>query len=236
MFPPDGVRPMGTIPQDWIGFPLISRSGEILGVLTVQTYSEGTRYSEADADFLAFTADALAVAVQFARQDREIAIRRITALAEEIVELQELYPKIHEIVSSVIPVAKKNFIVARLDEKAQTMKSVFWVDEKDEDIYKSWPLDRGFSGYIYSFTRQSFIYEEGKTSPPPGIERFGSQAHYWLGAPLFSHDRIIGIVAIQSYDVKDALTKEDEHALNAICPYIATVIGQTELLSRLKRL
>jgi len=63
-----------------------------------------------------------------------------------------------------------------------------------------------------------------------------SPAHYWLGAPLFGDDRIIGLVAVQSYDVQEAITKEDEHALNAICPYIATAISQTELLSRIKRI
>jgi GAF domain-containing protein len=136
---------------------------------------------------------------------------------------------------SIIPAAKKNFIIARVDEKAHAFQSVYWVDEKDDDVFKSWPLDHGFTGYIHSVTRKSYIYEDGKTQLPQGLERFGSHACYLLGAPLFSKDRIIGIVAIQSYDPGEAITKEDEHALNAMCPYIATAISQTELLSRLKR-
>jgi GAF domain-containing protein len=234
--PPDEVLPVGTIPQDWIGIPLFDRSGEVLGVFTVQTYTECTTYSDKDADFLAYTANALAMAIQLAMLDREIATRRIAALVEEIIELKELYPRIHEIVYSIIPAARRNFIIARIDEQLQAFQSVFWVDEKDDDVYKTWPLHRGYSGFIYSVTRQSFIYEYGKTILPEGVERFGSQAHYWLGAPLFSDDRIIGLVAVQSYDVQEAITKEDEHALNAICPYIATAISQTELLSRIKRI
>ena len=233
--PPEDVHPVGAIPHDWIGTPLLDRDGEVLGVFTVQTYTEGTGFTEEDAGLLDFIAGALSLAIQLARQDREIAIRRIAVLVEDIIEIHELYPKIHEIMHSIIPVAKKNFIIARVDEKSQVFQSVYWVDEKDDDIFKSWPLDHGFTGYIHSVLRKSYIYEDGKTPLPQGLELFGSQAHYWLGAPLFNNDRIIGIVAIQSYNPEEAITKEDEHALNAMCPYIATAISQTELLSRLKR-
>jgi hypothetical protein len=233
--PPASNVPVGPLPQDWIGVPLFGRDKEILGVLTVQTYESGPRYSESDADFLEFAAGALSLSIQLARQDRDIAIRRIAALVEETVEIRELYPRIHEVIGSIIPAARKNFIIARVDEKMKVFRSVLWVDEKDEDSFKVWPLDRGLSGYIYSVIRRSFIHDDERTLIPLGIERFGSPATYWLGAPLFNENRIIGMVVIQSHDAAEAITKEDEYALNAICPFVSSAIGQTELLRTLKR-
>jgi len=63
----------------------------------------------------------------------------------------------------------------------------------------------------------------------------GTIPNYWLGVPLMMKNRMIGIVVIQSYDAGEIITKEDEYALNGVCPYIATAISHTEMFSRLKR-
>ncbi|TFG79816.1 MAG: GAF domain-containing protein [Spirochaetales bacterium] len=233
--PPEEATPVGPIPQDWVGVPLINRDGSVLGVLAIQTYQSGTFYSEADVAFIEFVADALSVAIQLARQDREIAIRRIAALVEETIEITDLYPKIHEVMQLIIPAARKNIYIARVDEASGMFLPVYWRDERDSYDTMEWPLHLGFSGYIYSITQKSFIYEDGRSTMPPEVIPIGSPSTYWLGAPLFSQDRIIGIVVIQSYNSTDIITKEDQYALNGICPYIASTISRTELFSRLQR-
>jgi len=233
--PPASNVPVGPLPEDWLGVPLFGRDKEILGVLTVQTYQAGTRYTDADADFLEFTADALSLAIQLAKQDREIAILSIAALVDESVDIADLYPKIHKIMQNVIPASRKNIIIARVDEAAGVFRPVYWRDEKDDYDAMYWPLSVGFSGHIYNLTGVSYIFENGKTAIPDDVIPIGCPPTYWLGSPLYSRNKIIGVVVIQTYDQQGIITKEDEYALNGICPYIATVISQTELFKKLQR-
>lgn len=233
--PPKEVRPVGTLPEDWLGVPILGRDAEPLGVLTVQTYQPGFHYKESDLEFVEFTANALALALQLASQNRELAIRRIAALVDETVEFDDLYPKIHEIMQNIIPAARRNIIIARVDEEAGVFRPVYWKDEQDDYDSKHWPLNVGLSGYMYKVSRTSYIYEDGKSTLPPEAITTGGPPRYWLGTPLYGGDRIIGVVVIQSYDSNDVITKEDEYALNGICPYIATAISQTEVFSKLRR-
>lgn len=232
--PPESVKPIGVLPQDWLGVPIFDRDHSPIGVLTVQTYHAHESYAVADVEFLEFTADALSVAIQLAAQDREIAIHRIAALVEETVDVTDLYPKIHEILQTVIPAARKNMIISRVDESAGVFIPVFWLDEKDALAVEPWPLSHGMSGYIYRTSKTSFIYEDGITPVPPEIINYGTLPKYWLGSPLFNRDKIIGIIVVQTYDSKEVITREDEFTINGICPYIASAISHAELFTRIK--
>jgi GAF domain-containing protein len=219
------------MPEDWLGVPLVGRDGSTFGVLAVQTYEAGERYRDEDECFVQFTAAALSVAIQLARQDGEIAVRRIAALMDETVDLDDLYPGIHQILQSVIPAARRNLIFARVDADAGVFRPVYWVDEKDDYDTIFWPLDRGFSGYICGISGKSFIFEKDRTQVPPEVKPIGATPTYWLGSPLYNRDRIIGVVVIQSYDPGEIITREDEYVLNSICPYIAAAISHTELFN-----
>lgn len=231
--PPAAYVPVGPLPEDWIGVPVFDRDGSVIGVLAVQTYRSGTRYSDADVAFVEFAADALSLAIQLAQLDRERAVHRIAALVEETVDIGDLYGRIHDIIGDVIPASRKNIIIARVDENLGRFLPVYWRDEKDDYSELYWPISHGFSGYIYGISHKSFIFEHERTQVPPEVIPIGFPPTYWLGSPLYSNDKIIGIVVIQTYEASDVITKEDEYTLNSICPYIASAISHTELLSRL---
>ncbi|PKL23442.1 MAG: hypothetical protein CVV47_14470 [Spirochaetae bacterium HGW-Spirochaetae-3] len=230
--PPVGVTPIGSLPSDYIGMPMLNRDGLPLGVLAVQTYVPGGRYSDDDLAFVECVADALSLAVQLANQERELAIRRIASLLDETVDIKDLYSRIHEVMQGVIPAARRNIVIAKVDASAGLFRPVYWRDEKDDFDTMPWTLDSGLCGYIYNHCKASFIFESGKTPLPPDVRKIGYPSKYWLGAPLYGRDRITGIVVIQSYDEDDVITKEDQYTLDGICPYIAAVIGETELFHR----
>jgi hypothetical protein len=234
--PPADITPVGPMASDWFGYPLKDRDGHVLGVMAVQTYEPGLVYTDDDSIILEFMAEAISLAIQLARQDRELAIRRIAALVDEVIDVEDLYPQIHQIMQEIIPAARKNLIIARVDEEAGIFRPVFWCDEKDDFDTMLWPLDRGFSAYICKVTGRSYIHEDGRTPMPAAVQPIGTPPMYWLGCPLYSKDRIIGVVVIQSYERTDIITKEDEFALNDICPHIASAISHAELFSlRLQR-
>jgi len=65
------IEVMGTPDIDWLGVPLRIRA-TIIGVLTVQSYSEGIRYSEKDVNILRFVSDQVAMAIERKRADEAL--------------------------------------------------------------------------------------------------------------------------------------------------------------------
>ncbi len=66
------VRLIGADSVDWLGVPL-KTDGRTIGVLVVQTYTEGTRYSETDKQILQFVSTQVAMAIE--RKRAEAAVR-----------------------------------------------------------------------------------------------------------------------------------------------------------------
>ncbi len=70
------VELIGAPSVDWLGVPLVAE-GQTTGVLVVQTYTQGVRYSEAHRDLLQFVSAQIAMTVQ--RKRAEEALRRSEA-------------------------------------------------------------------------------------------------------------------------------------------------------------
>ena len=77
------VELIGAPSVDWLGVPLMAE-GRTTGVLVVQTYAQGVRYSEADRDLLQFVSAQIGMAVQ--RKRAEEAVRRSEATLRGFVD------------------------------------------------------------------------------------------------------------------------------------------------------
>ncbi len=74
---------IGAPSLDWLGVPLSIRDRTI-GVIAVQTYSEGTRYGEEERDILTFVSTQVAMAIE--RKRAEDALREQRGLLQSIVD------------------------------------------------------------------------------------------------------------------------------------------------------
>lgn len=232
---PEGTRTIGRIPVDLIAFPIPSPDGQTIGAIIVQTYDAAEGYCRQDVDFIEYVATQLSMAIRLADMERQLAIVRIANLVEETVDEADLYPKIQAVIRRIIRPAAKNLLIARVDEAAGVFRSVFVRDEHGWNVPETWPLDFGLSGYLYSERKRSYIYQRGRTELPPDANLPDNDAPaFWLGVPIVWASRIIGVLVIQSYDMADPLTVEDEHALNGMAPYLASTIGKTEFYSRMR--
>lgn len=84
----EAVFTVGTKPVDWLGVPLITQN-RIIGVLVVQTYSEGTYYTEVEKDILVFVSNQVAMAIERKRAEETLRINeaRYRAIVEDQTEL-----------------------------------------------------------------------------------------------------------------------------------------------------
>ncbi|MDR3588781.1 MAG: diguanylate cyclase [Negativicutes bacterium] len=54
----------GTAPADWLGVPLKTGNNKVFGVMSVQTFAEGARYTEKDKEILVFVSNQVAMAIK----------------------------------------------------------------------------------------------------------------------------------------------------------------------------
>jgi PAS domain S-box-containing protein len=83
------VELIGAPSLDWLGVPLVA-AGKTTGVLVVQTYAEGVRFSEGDRDLLQFVSVQVAMAVQRKRAEEalrasEEQYRRLVEVAPDLI-------------------------------------------------------------------------------------------------------------------------------------------------------
>lgn len=223
---------IGPESSDWIGVPLQDRDGMSFGMIAVQSYQPGYRYQATQVLLVEYIASQLSLALQLHFHDRDRAIRELAAVIEDTTNLADLYNSIHRITGSIIPAARHHLFIARVHEEEGLFKLAYSYNPNEDDVPTSWPLDLGASGHIYTSLKKSFIYNYKEPEKRLPFFGTGQPASYWLGAPLFSHDRIIGVVVIQSFSPDMPISRDDETSLNALCPHIAMAIERIEFFER----
>lgn len=128
------VEVIGSPPLTWLGVPL-QVGGENIGVLAVQSYTEGVRYAEAERDILTFVSRQVAMAIERKRAEDQLKhyAAEVERTNEEIkqfayivshdlrsplVNLKGFAGELHSAIEVVSPAVE--LALPRLDEKQRT--------------------------------------------------------------------------------------------------------------------
>jgi PAS domain S-box-containing protein/putative nucleotidyltransferase with HDIG domain len=163
----------------------------------------------------------------------QISIYKISEAAHSSQSLEELYGSIHEIISELM--AAKNFYIALYDTESDAISFPYHVDEFDKTP-KPRKAGKGLTEYVLR-TGQSLLAsgEVFKELERKGeVELIGADAVDWLGAPLRIRDKIIGVLAVQSYSENVRFKKEHEEILKFVSTQVATAIERKRAESELK--
>jgi len=97
------VESIGAPSIDWLGVPL-NIDGKTIGVLVVQTYTEGLRYGEEDKNILKFVCDQIAMAIH--RKKAE----------EEVQERERFLSSMFESIQDGISILAKDYTILRVNK------------------------------------------------------------------------------------------------------------------------
>ena len=138
-------------------------------------------------------------------------------------DLQELFKSIHESLSRIINVT--NFYIALYDEKTQELTFPYFVDEKDKEIG---PISiRGKNSLTISVLKggkTQLITNKGDKNQE--VLHKGSKPEIWLGVPLKIKDKVIGVMATQSYKNPKLYTERDVKIFNSVSDQVALAIDR----------
>lgn len=162
---------------------------------------------------------------------------KISEEAHTAINIEEFVATIHGILADLVNA--RNFFIGLYDEKANKYFFPYFEDEYDsiETTGVSSAYDESLETTLYdlSGTLTDYVRRTGKPIRFPNetisnlyesgeITLFGSQSHSWLGVPLKLSGLTMGVMAVQSYDQKDAYSVRDEELLVFISDHIARAI------------
>jgi len=142
--------------------------------------------------------------------------------------LEEFYRSIHGIISDLISEGK-NFHIALYDEATKTIDFPYFVDEYMENPGPQ-KLGKGLTEYVLRKAEplvaslEVIVQLEKKGE----IETLGLPYFDWLGVPLKIGERVIGVMAVQSYTEGVRYSEEEMNLLLGIANQVATAIARDQ--------
>ncbi|HTK83243.1 MAG TPA: PAS domain S-box protein [Bacteroidota bacterium] len=153
------------------------------------------------------------------------AVYSISEAADGSVTLDDLYRRVHEIVSSVMP--GRNFYIALYDEAQQMINFPYFVDEVDVEAPPQ-QVGKGLTAYVLR-TGQSLLCDDkklGELISRGDAESVGAPSPIWLGVPLIAEKKTIGAMVVQHYTNPRAFGERERKMLEFVSSQVAKAIDK----------
>jgi PAS domain S-box-containing protein len=169
------------------------------------------------------------------------ALYRIAELASAAQDMQEFYRAIHEVVGELMDA--KNFFIALYDAERELINWPYHVDESGTypDPNKWYPLGegsgRGTTAYVLrtgepqliSLERFAELAERGE------LDLVGPQSEEWLGVPLKTEERTVGVLVVQSYTKGVRYTEQDKELLAFVGQHVGVALSRARAIEETRQ-
>ena len=200
------------------------------GVRWVDTYTSRIEYEghpAVHAHFLDITRRKQAEAIN-------AALFTIANAVNTTPDLTALYRTIHTALGTIIDVT--NFFIGLVDIEARTLYFPYFEDEHDKDFppIRDFSINHSLTGLVVSRKAPVFLDEATLKKRSAEKEIQGTAPLIWMGVPLISKKKVIGVVAVQSYTNPTLYTEKDLEVLSAISHQIAIAIERKQAENALR--
>ena len=179
--------------------------------------------------------------ISFLKKERKLkqTLYRISQLVHSELSLPEIYPLVHEQLKKVIVAA--NFYIALWDTDQKQLSFPYYTDEAagdDEIFIQRYSSAQSIFHYILDigkpvlmdFQHYRKMLSYGYIQPWDVM----TNTHLWLAVPLKVEQKVIGVLALQSYDNARLYSEKDIDLLEFIAQQLSTVIYRKEMEEILK--
>ncbi len=171
------------------------------------------------------------------RQRAEMERQVISEIVQGVItttNLDELLELAHRSIGKFL--YAENCFVALHDPATDLLHWDFWVDKVDP-VPPPLPVGEGFSSYVLRRGQPLLMTEELKARmcERGEITLSGSDSASWLGVPLRTPARTIGVLAVQHYEKEGAYSQRDLEFLSSVGDQIALAIERKQVEEELKR-
>ena len=164
------------------------------------------------------------------------AVYKIAAAAETTISLEDLYPKIHEIISSVMPA--QYFYITLYDEAENLLRFPYFRDAEDEPFVGGIQPAKGLTAYVLR-TGKSLLCTQAvhdELERQGEVKLLGVASAIWLGVPLIVEGKTIGAMVLQHYTDPSAYTEREQHMLEFVSTQVAIAINRLQAEEEIRSL
>jgi signal transduction histidine kinase len=247
----------GSMPEHWMGCPLLDQEHRALGAIVIQSYSPQHTYSDEDQALFSLIANHVSNALQGlqsmdrlerAVQERtallahEVAERRraesvqhalyeIANLSASAVGADKLSGSLHAIISELI--VADNFLIALYHPDTKEISIPYFVDQKHAEApVKRFRYGIGMSSYVLA-CKQARLHDGASFAKlvEDGLvdEPLGcTDISSWMGAPMLVNDQAYGVIIVQSYDPAIVYSAADLELLAFMASHVAVALARMQ--------
>jgi signal transduction histidine kinase/DNA-binding response OmpR family regulator len=222
--------------------PLIAR-GRVIGAIALQSRLVGA-FSDHDVTVMRITANQLGNAIENARLFRERE-RRITELAilnemgqalSSALEFDELLETVQQQVSRIFSATNLYIATSEADQNAWTL--AFHLQHSQRQPVSRHLLGVDLTSHIIR-NRQPVLFanrrEQDAFLKQHRVRLADQRVKSWLGVPMIAADKVVGVMAIYSYDQEDLYNNQDLAILSTIAAQTAIAIENARLYEQLRQ-
>jgi diguanylate cyclase (GGDEF)-like protein len=161
------------------------------------------------------------------------ALFRIAELSITSETLERFYAEVHDVVGELL--YARNFYIALLSEDGERLEFPYSIDERDP-VRASRTLGKGMTEYVLG-SGQALLADRPRISQleDQGMLRsHGTLSHCWLGVPLMREDKVVGVIAVQSYSADVVFTERDQELLTFVAYHIGSGLARKQAQDRLR--
>jgi PAS domain S-box-containing protein len=149
-------------------------------------------------------------------------------------QLPELLEEIHRQLKSLMDVT--NFYIALYDEARDEVSFEFEVDKGERRPHRSRRRGNGVTEYILRTGKPLLLNGDVMaTCHELGLNPGGDPAKSWVGAPLLTEGKAIGVVAVQNYEREDVYSIDHIEVLSTVASQAAAAVQNARLYQGLQR-
>ena len=147
----------------------------------------------------------------------------ITQSVNVTTNLDELLTFIHQSLKRVL--YAENCFVAFHDQTTDLIQFKYWIDKFDP-VPPPQPIGDGFTSHVLRTGRALSLTGEFKEKmySVGGVKMSGTSSASWLGVPLRTPSRTIGVLVVQHYETEQVYTQHDIDFLSSVGGQIALAI------------
>jgi PAS domain S-box-containing protein len=194
-----------------IKMPLLDNYGKIIGTFGISRDITGRKRSELE----------------------NYALFEITQGVTSTYNLDELILLIHSTLSKVV--YAENFFIALFNESTGLFSFPYFVDKFDAKPLPT-AMGKSCSAYVFRTVKPLLLSQKifDQLVQQGEVELVGSNSPSWIGIPLQTPSRVIGVLVLQHYEKENVYTENDVKFLSSIGSQIAISIDRKKSEEEIK--
>lgn len=161
---------------------------------------------------------------------------QLSELASQVDDLKQFYPALHKYVKETFQA--ENFYVVLQNHLSLELETVYFSDQQDsQELPKVKGLESGLTGYVFRSGETLYCdLERFQALVDAGsILVLGTPSQLYIGVPLKSDGRTIGVMAIQFYNKEFSITPQQVDLFEQIGLHLMTAIERVSRREGLER-